>query len=607
MRPPRIAIIAFFLASSLFLLSRSIGSIATALSRSTTLSEVARTGSPPQSFVSGFFSLKTPFALFPPSAAISLTDDNGTTFAARPAAFGPPLPIVGLSGQLWVGGGFDENGSSDTDETGCGDYPGHDDGQASTGSYETPAASLRESLDIRTDEQVGQPAHYQHGGNDAGLENMRLLQESADISDKVVLLSRGGCGFVWKIRWAQRRGARAVIIGDNQRGASLIQMFAKGDTSDVTIPAVFTARTTALVLSSLSLPGGMRLGVKKQEHHETSTSSSLGEPSASQRSSGMTAPPPDQNSRDDWKPWFVGNTAVGVGHKSGILTTSLSHGRPALDSLSPGTDRSDRDHILNPRTSRKQTLSMATGRESLFSAILGAGKRIGFAGKEQAHNFNTQVIRDNTHEVDDDEYLPHHDQHLDTIREGLWVTLAPTSSTSPLFDTLLVLVISPLVTLVVVYALLIIRARIRRRRWRAPKSIIDRLPIRTYHTVAHTPSDTPRLPSPDNSSPSTPSLQQAIISHEPAETLGVLDDPTGLPISQSSGESSPSQSMAQLGAEEPESRGTAETQAGRLSSQWYSKYMNRQVECVVCLEEYVDGVSQVMSLPCGHEFHAECM
>jgi hypothetical protein len=28
---------------------------------------------------------------------------------------------------------------------------------------------------------------------------------------------------------------------------------------------------------------------------------------------------------------------------------------------------------------------------------------------------------------------------------------------------------------------------------------------------------------------------------------------------------------------------------------------------VVCLEEYVDGVSRVMSLPCGHEFHADCI
>ena len=31
------------------------------------------------------------------------------------------------------------------------------------------------------------------------------------------------------------------------------------------------------------------------------------------------------------------------------------------------------------------------------------------------------------------------------------------------------------------------------------------------------------------------------------------------------------------------------------------------MECVVCLEEYVDGESKVMSLPCGHEFHAECI
>lgn len=27
----------------------------------------------------------------------------------------------------------------------------------------------------------------------------------------------------------------------------------------------------------------------------------------------------------------------------------------------------------------------------------------------------------------------------------------------------------------------------------------------------------------------------------------------------------------------------------------------------MCLEEYIDGESKVMSLPCGHEFHAECI
>lgn len=42
-------------------------------------------------------------------------------------------------------------------------------------------------------------------------------------------------------------------------------------------------------------------------------------------------------------------------------------------------------------------------------------------------------------------------------------------------------------------------------------------------------------------------------------------------------------------------------------AEWRRRYGGRQKECVVCLEEYVDGVSRVMSLPCGHEFHAECM
>jgi hypothetical protein len=68
--------------------------------------------------------------------------------------------------------------------------------------------------------------------------------------------------------------------------------------------------------------------------------------------------------------------------------------------------------------------------------------------------------------------------------EGLWVTITPTSSASPFFDTLLVLVVSPLITLAVVYALLTVRAKIRRRRWRAPKSVVERLPVRTYHPHA---------------------------------------------------------------------------------------------------------------------------
>ncbi|KAI7335572.1 hypothetical protein KC315_g3151, partial [Hortaea werneckii] len=53
-----------------------------------------------------YFNWRTPSSLFPPSAIISLTDDNSTFFLARPAAFGPVLPARSLSGQLWVGSGF---------------------------------------------------------------------------------------------------------------------------------------------------------------------------------------------------------------------------------------------------------------------------------------------------------------------------------------------------------------------------------------------------------------------------------------------------------------------------------------------------------------------
>ncbi|KMU88141.1 hypothetical protein CIHG_05909 [Coccidioides immitis H538.4] len=173
-------------------------------------------------------------------------------------------------------------------------------------------------------------------------------------------------------------------------------------------------------------------------------------------------------------------------------------------------------------------------------------------------------------------------------REGLWVTLTPTSmSTSPFFDTLLVLVVSPLITLTVVYALLLLRSRIRRRRWRAPKAIVDRLPVRTYHTISNV--STPNTPSPDDSSPSSP-----LLSHSRPHS------PRPRPRSQTCGPISASSNSLDPGHDKVE-----KSRSG--STLWRRKYTGRQVECVVCLEEYIDGQSKVMSLPCGHEFHVECI
>ena len=184
----------------------------------------------------------------------------------------------------------------------------------------------------------------------------------------------------------------------------------------------------------------------------------------------------------------------------------------------------------------------------------------------------------------------------DNEPEGLWVTLTPTSvSTSPFFDTLLVLVVSPLVTLTVVYALLLLRSRIRRRRWRAPKSVVEQLPVRTYHTMGTSSSTTSsQVSSPEHSSVTSPLLQPT--TQDPScrtrprsqTASGVIEGSILSTSARSLSRSPPSEKL--------------KTKAAKRK-----RYNGRQIECVVCLEEYVDGESRVMSLPCGHEFHADCI
>jgi len=164
--------------------------------------------------------------------------------------------------------------------------------------------------------------------------------------------------------------------------------------------------------------------------------------------------------------------------------------------------------------------------------------------------------------------------------------LTPASmSSSPFFDTLLVLVVSPLVTLTIVYALLLIRSRIRRRRWRAPKSVVDRLPVRTYHTTTTPPSYS--IPTRSSSLP-------------------------GAAGGRPRGSSSPSRSTNAPNTEKavqraPAVQGSGTEGRGAPVLPGERRYLSGSSECVVCLEEYVDGISRVMKLPCGHEFHVGCI
>jgi hypothetical protein len=685
------------------------------------------------------FSFNIPSSLFPPSAIISLTDDNSTFFLARPAAFGPLLSDKGLSGPLWVGSGFGEKTSGGAEgELGCSDIPGwgDDDGRrspdkstvaadktSSSGIKDGLAASLGQGrADFQQDSELehlaagGAPPPSTNDGTDDHLHHplpdsevvdagapekpgerqnkpaahadIQSLQESAEINGKVVLLSRGGCGFLEKVKWAQRRGAIAVIVGDDTRGGSLVTMYARGDTSNVTIPSVFTSYTTAHLLSSLVPPqagadlsldektGSTRTvlgGSDKQRVTSTTTTSvtpsSTPTPQATVDKPHQTASKPKtgvfhsllsllglgssnnghgwQNSEDSRRPPNSGNIDwVRLGDKQqpkkAAHDSATDHRKKSesMSSLADGDgfiigvqDWRDPDLVAPRSTSLPSPSSVASSAKTKSDNNAKSLKKTPNSPKGGSITPGSGEYRSIDKSSDNKDSRSHDgspvnppespaqdkggffkrffapgstegaqvDKSADsklrenagqnakvTEHEGLWVTLTPTSmSTSPFFDTLLVLVVSPLLTLTVVYALLLIRSRIRRRRWRAPKSIVERLPVRTYHTIP-TPSSaasSPRSSSPGPVSPTSPLLG-----------------------SRSRPEQAPSRSsFFRSSAAEAQKMDSAKGEKSSSASVWRRKYTGRQVECVVCLEEYIDGQSRVMSLPCGHEFHAECM
>jgi len=712
------------------------------------------------------FNWHSPSSLFPPSAIISLTDDNSTFFLARPASFGPLLPSHGFSGQLWIGSGFGDDNfgrggvNRAEGELGCSDVPGWAEGgyrgvsgsRSDTGdkfktsgntfpvAEKNPVRVKRSdsSYEAPDDGNQGVPAaddgtddHLHHDPNTPvdltpflkkpGHADIQSIQESAEITGKIVLLTRGGCGFLEKVKWAQRRGATAVIVGDNVRGGALVTMYGRGDTSNVSIPAVFTSHTTAHLLSSLipsgtrygdmSLGGVARLGIATGEK----STSSAGQDESSKKSNkpalkntqkdnvvngpkkvsvpkaqSRVGPFNTAKTKDSFGHWkssswmssFFGSRSVpskkasrrppssgsldwvlledfNAGEQAGDRTTtskSTATVRPTAKPKSKSNhdgfvigvhDWRDPDLVeknvgkvdttirdTSPKNSKEKEQAGPKGgiitpssgqytddrvvtRKPKVEDKSSKSETVGLSGSwfgrlswkdEHVDLANAEAVRilEET-PVPDDKIRPlsqgredsHDESDQPVSHQGLWVTLQPTSmSSSPFLDTLLVLVVSPLVTLTVVYALLLIRSRIRRRRWRAPKSVVDKLPVRTYQTIASTTGS-----STSNSPPASPTSTPT----SPTMTTPLLQSGARpirqRPRSRTAGDAVASSSS--LGQSASLDQVQEKNEAGL--AEWRRKYGGRQRECVVCLEEYVDGVSRVMSLPCGHEFHAECM
>ncbi|KAH8692949.1 hypothetical protein BGW36DRAFT_303132 [Talaromyces proteolyticus] len=686
------------------------------------------------------FSFNAPTSLFPPSAIISLTDDNSTFFLARPAAFGPLLPTKGLSGPLWIGRGFSEDtlrrgaGTAETEgELGCSDVPGWDqDGQskqdkglkesallsgtgspsdqtsvkdrrASDASHDTPEKSAGLVSNDGTDDHLHRPlvpSHLEKEGDKPtpAHADIQSLQESAEIAGKIVLLSRGGCGFLEKVMWVQRRGGTALIVGDDTKGGSLVTMYARGDTSNVTIPAIFTSYTTAHLLSSLVTERTVlerqsdfvaKIPPKKQQQDTvaTTTSKSTSAPTSTNQAKGSlkTGPsgggffssflskiwlrsdqgvisedsrrPPSSGGIDwvvieDWDEEEYSNESKGSGSAKNRAKKTEKAVEDSATHLVDGDgfeigvhDWRDPDLVLPKTTSKAGSNSADEKRKpekiddkvdnSKNSNLKGGSITPGsgeytYARKPTEAEINSKKASKNggkssksqLNSVEErwwfarlfgwnhaaDRSMKSHLHSLNNVKgstlgeerlilndhDGLWVTLTPTTmSTNPFFDTLLVLVVSPLITLTVVYALLLLRSRIRRRRWRAPKSVVERLPIRTYHTITSqstTTSSSPRSPSPGSVASFTST--SPLLSSGPLDTLS---------------RSRPRSQTVSGTIIKTDTLSPSTEKSNASSSLWRRKYIGRQVECVVCLEEYVDGQSQVMSLPCGHEFHAECI
>ncbi|KAM0202279.1 hypothetical protein ACHAPI_001466 [Fusarium lateritium] len=633
MRPPRVFVLILFIAASLLVFCRAISSSLRSAyadypagnfrSRAKADSKSAHSrGDDGKSTnaVWGSMYYNTPFSLFPPNAAISLTDDNSTSFAARPAAFGPKLAVRGLSGQLWVGSGFAEDALiHGTGELGCSDTPGWNERAEAIALHKALRAAVPSVASSKSDST----AHAKRsrviipnaGNGHTTSSHVSATHHHAEIDGKVALLMRGGCGFFDKVMWAQRRGAVAVIVGDNQKGGPLIQMFAHGpEVDNVTIPSVFTARTTAQLLSALTQPGSfiedtldnqgnsvlrVQRGSKSKKHHKQGVKSTV------------TASTHDRRSLDSAN--IKQRTTKPVARK---LKTALRFSRQTFtrknkvvrDSpkkiRSPMLSEDNYDDWKHTGGSRKAKPVLPLKPILPLKASLVRHSTGNDGSMPDEEELLLEILTEGEENVMDyslgHEKVDESDEADDDAHEGLWVTITPTSNASPFFDTLLVLVISPLVTLTVVYALLILRARIRRRRWRAPKSVVERLPVRTFHTVAPSPVPSPRTPSPAAPTPTTPLLQESPSRPRPRSrgSSGSPDDET---------RPTPSDAIpTPSSATRNNARSEREKGSGGFSAEW-KKYMGRQVECVVCLEEYVDGVSQVMSLPCGHEFHVECI
>ncbi|MEO6683699.1 MAG: M36 family metallopeptidase [Ginsengibacter sp.] len=128
----------------------------------------------------------------------------------------------------------------------------------------------------------------------AGIDNFacNVPQNAAEISGKIVLIERGNCGFIDKIKNAQQAGAKGVIVFDNVTTNVLLLM--GGEDVSITIPAIAVLKSTGdalkslmssqtvnvtLLASTMKIDGGLDNGIIAHEYAHGISSRLTGGPS----------------------------------------------------------------------------------------------------------------------------------------------------------------------------------------------------------------------------------------------------------------------------------------------------------------------------------------
>ncbi len=139
----------------------------------------------------------------------------------------------------------------------AGDYQGNYSGVLAGFGGALPIPAITEDLVVIQDDNSGGESTDANDGCDN-------ITNGAQLNEKIVLIRRGQCDFVVKVKKAQDNGAKAVVMVNNVAGAPIVM---GGDDNTITIPSVMIRNTDGDPIIAALLSGTPLNGSVPKEGH----------------------------------------------------------------------------------------------------------------------------------------------------------------------------------------------------------------------------------------------------------------------------------------------------------------------------------------------------